>query len=260
LAGWNATALTAFPVYELPSDPAPEVSAEQHDSGYVLRGTAEYLALAPLATVLIVPAQVQETGKAAFFMLSPQTPGVKVGAPVLSLGLRTCPVADVELEAVRVPAEALLCGDAAAAYPPLASRFRPAVAAMALGTLRASYRAARQYALERHQGGRMIIEHDLVRLMLANMAVIAETGTALVECMALAADQGRPGTLSESGLILLTEQASRAASDGVQALGGYGYMQDYGQEKRMRDAKQIESIFGAAPAKRLELADRILAG
>ena len=36
-------------------------------------------------------------------------------------------------------------------------------------------------------------------------------------------------------------------------------MQDYGQEKRMRDAKQIQGIFGSAPAKRLHLMAEILA-
>jgi len=76
--------------------------------------------------------------------------------------------------------------------------------------------------------------------------------------MALAVENGDPGSLSEAGLILITEQASRATTDGVQVLGGYGYMQDYRQEKRMRDAKQIEAIFGAAPAKRLELMAEIL--
>jgi alkylation response protein AidB-like acyl-CoA dehydrogenase len=94
--------------------------------------------------------------------------------------------------------------------------------------------------------------------MLVNLEVIAESGQALVRAMAAAVDAGNGFPLSSAGLILLSEQASRVTADGVQCLGGYGYMEEYGQEKRMRDAKQIEALFGAAPAKRLELMEEIL--
>ena len=259
-AGMTPSALIALPIYDLPSDLPLDLAAEKHAGGYALRGKVELAALAPLAAHLLLPARIEETGGVGFFLLPADARGLKIGAPLLTLGLRTCPAADVELDAVTVPAESLLCGDAASAYPPLASLFRPAVAAMALGALKGSYEAARDYARERYQAGRMIIEHDLVRLMLTNMAVVAVTGAALVATMARAAEPEQPDPLAEAGLILLTEQASRAATDGVQILGGYGYMQEYGQEKRMRDTKQIESVFGAARAKRLELADRLLGG
>jgi len=260
LAGQAPSTLIAFPVYDLPSDLPRGLTAKKHEQGYALDGRVELLALAPLASSLVLPAELAESGKVGFFLLPAVTPGLKIGAPLLTLGLRTCPAADVDLEAVTVPAASLFCPDADGAYPPLATTFRAAVAAMALGVLKGSWETARAYARERVQAGRPIVEHDQVRLMLINMAVIAETGAVLVAAMARAADEERPQLLAEAGLILLTEQAARAAADGVQVLGGYGYMQDYGQEKRMRDAKQIESIFGAARPKRLELADRLLAG
>jgi len=45
----------------------------------------------------------------------------------------------------------------------------------------------------------------------------------------------------------------------VQILGGYGYMKDYGQEKRMRDAKQIQAVFGSSPTRVQRIIDRRLA-
>jgi len=251
------SSLLAFPAYVLPTDLPRDLAAEKKGDGYSLRGKVEFLPLAPVADALIVPAQVKGS-EAAFFLVETKAQEVLMSEPVMSLGLRNCPVADVEFNGVELPAANLLCANAEAVYPGLAAHFRPAAAALAVGVVAGSYEAAKAYAKERYQGGRMIVDYDLVRLMLVNMAVIAESGRALVSSMARAAEEQRPWPLSDAGLILLTEQASRAVSDGVQCLGGYGYMQDYGQEKRMRDAKQIESIFGAAPAKRLELMSDIL--
>lgn len=250
--------LLAFPAYVLPTDLPRTVSAEKRGGGFVLSGKLDYLALAPVAQALIVPAEGKGTDKVGFFVVDSRAKGLSIGEPVLSLGLRNCPVADVELAGVEVGAENQLCAEADAVYPALAAGFRPAVAALSVGVVAGSFETAKNYAKERYQGGRMIVEYDQVRLLLANLAVVAESGKALVRSMAIAADEKRPWPVSDAGLILLSEAASRATSDGVQVLGGYGYMQDYGQEKRMRDAKQIEAIFGAAPVKRLELIADIL--
>jgi alkylation response protein AidB-like acyl-CoA dehydrogenase len=45
----------------------------------------------------------------------------------------------------------------------------------------------------------------------------------------------------------------------VQLLGGNGYMKDYPQEKRMRDAKQVQSLLGMAPVRKIQLIEHIAA-
>ncbi len=54
--------------------------------------------------------------------------------------------------------------------------------------------------------------------------------------------------------------AADATTDGIQVLGGYGYMKDYGQEKRFRDAKQIQSLMGITHLRRLEFMQRVIDG
>ena len=250
--------LLAFPVYDSPANLPRGVEAEKKGNGYVLRGKVEYLALAPVAEAAVIPASLQGTEKTAFFLVDLKNPGISRSAPVLSLGLRGVPVADLEIGGLEVPADYLLCPDAGSEYPGFAARFSPAAAALAVGVAAGSYETAKAYARERYQAGKIIIDHEMIRLLLSNVAVIAESGRALFGAMARAVDEGREELLAETGLILSTELASRAVSDGVQALGGYGYIEDYGQEKRMRDAKQIESFFGPAPVKRLELLEGIL--
>ena len=52
---------------------------------------------------------------------------------------------------------------------------------------------------------------------------------------------------------------ARDTDNGIQVLGGNGYMKDYGQEKRYRDARQVQALLGAAPMKKIDLV-RSLAG
>jgi len=254
--GKLASSLVAMPAYDLPNDLQRGMKAEKKGKGYSLSGKVEYVTLAPIAEAMILPAMVGD--KVSMFLVDADNKGVSLSEPVISLGLRGCPAADVELDKVSVGADALICSDAESEFPKLVAGLRCGAAAMAVGVLEGSYQGAKDYAKERYQGGQMIVDYDMVRMMLVNMAVLAESGKELVSSMARAADQDRPWPISDAGLILLTEQAARATTDGVQCLGGYGYMEDYGQEKRMRDAKQIENIFGSAPAKRLELMADIL--
>ena len=255
---YAGSGLVAFPAYDLPSDLPVTVAAKKKGRGYLLDGKLDYLALAPVADALIVPALIEGVDEVALFVVESGAQGVSLSEPVISLGLRNCPAADLTLQGVEVAAKNLLTAEGKSACTALANDFAAAVAALAVGVVSGSYQAAKAYAAERYQGGRMIIDYDLVRQMLSNLLIVAESGKALVRAMAAAADAGNGFPLTGSGLILLSEQASRVTADGVQCLGGYGYMEEYGQEKRMRDAKQIQSLFGAAPAKRLEMMEEIL--
>ncbi len=49
----------------------------------------------------------------------------------------------------------------------------------------------------------------------------------------------------------IAELACEATTDGIQILGGYGYMKDYGQEKRYRDARMVQALLGSVPMKKL---------
>ncbi len=236
-----------FPAYASPTGLPLEVKADQKSGGYSLTGKFSYLALAPVGNLLIIPAEV--SGQASLFLVDKNAPHLKLSEPVLSLGLRQCPAADLELNGVSCGPENLLDCEV---YAELAAGFGGPWAALSLGVLVGSYHAAKAFAKERYQGGKQIIEHDQVRLMLANMAVLIEVSAAACMSASRAADEGRdlPGCFAAG--IFVTDAVTRAATDGVQCLGGYGYIADYGQEKRMRDAKQIQALFGPSPVKRLE--------
>ena len=246
--------LFGFPVYAPPADLPLDVKAEKDSGGYLLNGKFYSLALAPVAQRIILPAEVKGSGKASLFVFEKDTPGILVGNPVLSLGLHNCPVSDIELQGVEAGPENLLGreGQAVGEYPGLCCRFGGPYAALAYGVLAGSFKAAEAFAKDRYQGGKQIIDHDQVRMMLANMAVLIEVSGASCMVASRSADSGQAGSADFGAGIFVTDAVTRAATDGVQCLGGYGYMHDYGQEKRMRDAKQLQAMFGPSPLKRLE--------
>jgi alkylation response protein AidB-like acyl-CoA dehydrogenase len=255
----GAKDLIALPLYDDPEELPQTIEALPTQHGYELTGSLDYLPCLPVAQAAIAPAVFQN--RPALFLVELQRPGVRVGDPVVSLGLRGCPVADLELDHVVLP-ETCRLGDetATGVYAGMADGYRGPLSAVALGILEGCYTAALIYARDRYQAKKQIIEHHMVRRMLANMAAWIHMGAAGVSYVCRAADQSRDrdGTGALSIQELLTTAVSRAVTDGVQILGGYGYMREYGQEKRMRDAKQLQAVFGSSPVRSLRILERRL--
>lgn len=99
-------------------------------------------------------------------------------------------------------------------------------------------------------------------MMIGSMAARSRTADACVAAACQAVEADRPGwrSLVFGSAILVQELACQQGDDGLQASGGVGYMRDYPQEKRYRDARQLQALLGAAPLRRLALVDHILVG
>ncbi|MFH1137450.1 MAG: acyl-CoA dehydrogenase family protein [Pseudomonadota bacterium] len=244
----GAAGLIALPMYHDPDDPPDGVRARAVDRGFELDGGLDYLACLPAARAALVPAVGD--GNIRFFLVDVRSEGVAVGPPAVSLGLRGCPAADLELKRVQVPNSQALAPDSAAIHAELANQGRVALCALVLGVLEGCFATAVEYSRERFQARKKIVEHDMIRRMLAEMKAWIDVGGLGVE--RLMAAEGEKAFLTEALSLqeLLTKAVSRATADGVQVLGGYGYMKEYGQEKRMRDAKQLQAVFGG-PRERL---------
>ena len=168
--------------------------------------------------------------------------GVEIRPEAPRLGLKLCPVNDVRFKDVEVPPENVI--ESFSGTDRLLDYYRftdPVYAAVALGMASQARDTALEYALQRYQGGRMICDHDVIRLLLADMDVRIRAARAL------AYSPGH-GIL---GLALAAEAAEQVCLDAVQVLGGYGYMSDYKVERILRDAKTLQAM--AAPrARRME--------
>lgn len=179
-------------------------------------------------------------------------------APVDVLGLECCAPADLVLDAVpAVRAGAL----DPAALAEVTATLSLGVAAIALGLVEGTFATALDYAHERRQGARRIVDWLEVRRLLSGARESALVlGAALDGVLAARrAGDARWRDTATALALSATEAACEATTDGVQLLGGNGYTKDYPQERRMRDARQLRCLLGAAPARRRAAFDAWLA-
>ncbi len=255
-AGKFGTRPLAFQTYAGPKEIEMPVA---DDSGTALTGRVPYLVLGGFADFAVIPAR--HSGKDGFSYYLVDIGGSKVhkSGTVVSLGLHACPAVDVILD--NVPAYLIgTRGEGREYFETMRDRLSVCSAAMALGIMRGSLEDALRYTADRYQGGRQIIDWPQVRMMLANMAVevkVAESCLAEARREIDCEKQGWEMT-SQAAAIHICELANRATADGVQLFGGNGYTKDYPQEKRMRDAKQVQCLLGMALMRKMDFIARVI--
>jgi alkylation response protein AidB-like acyl-CoA dehydrogenase len=221
------------------ADPATNEAGEI--IGYKINGSKQFISTGLYADFLTVLANTPEG--ATFFIVEKGTPGFTPGKGEEKHGIRASNTSPLTFSDVFVPVENLI-GDIPGHGLKQASKVfgytRLMVAAMALGGGEAALEIAISYAKERIQfktplsekqgyTHKLIVPH-VVRLAAAD-AFIAEVAARL--------DAGEEDLEVEGSIAKLfaTESANSAAEDAMQALGGYGYIAEYGVEKIKRDVR-----------------------
>jgi acyl-CoA dehydrogenase len=174
-------------------------------------------------------------------VLEKGTPGLSVVRLEDKMGTRASGTATLAFDHCRVPRANLLGhpGDGLKILFASLNKSRPSVAAHALGIARAAFEDAVAYINERRQSGRRILEFQGIQFMVADLA----SELALVENwlwqVGAWVDAGATDFGIEASLLKMraSDLAMKAATEGVQLLGGYGYCKDYRMERLMRDAK-----------------------
>ncbi|MEU8161519.1 acyl-CoA dehydrogenase family protein [Micromonospora parva] len=245
---------------------------------WVLNGQKAYATNGGIAGVHVVTASVDPTlgsrGQAAF-VVPPGTPGLAATRKLRKLGLRASHTADVFLDGVRVPGRCLLGGKDALderlararsgqrASGQAAMRTfelsRPTVGAQALGVARAAYEYALDYAKDRVQFGRPIIENQAVAFALADMRMEIDAARLLVWRASWMGRNNRPFTAGEGSMSKLKagEVAVSVTEKAVQLLGGAGFLRDHPVERWYRDAKIYTIFEGTSEIQRLVISRAI---
>ena len=245
---------------------------------WVLTGQKAYATNGGIANVHVVTATVDPSlgarGQAAF-VVPPGTPGLAATRKLRKLGLRASHTADVFLDDVRVPGSCLLGGKDAlderltrartgqrAARQAAMRTFelsRPAVGAQALGIARAAYEYALEYAGNRVQFGRPIVDNQAIAFALADMRTEIDAARLLVWRAAWMGRNDRPFTAGEGSMSKLKagEVAVAVTGKAVQILGGAGYLRDHPVERMYRDAKIYTIFEGTSEIQRLVISRAI---
>ncbi len=129
---------------------------------------------------------------------------------------------------------------------------RLGIAACAVGVAQAALDTAVAYAAERRQFGRRIADFQGLSFLLADMATQVEAARALYLSTARRRDAGQPfGPQAAMSKLFATDTAMRVATDAVQVLGGYGYVEDFPAERYLREAKILQIVEGTNQVQRV---------
>jgi acyl-CoA dehydrogenase len=241
--------------------------AVKDGDSYVLSGTKHFISngsVASLYTVFASTAPEQKHRGISCFVIPRETPGISAHHMGQKMGHRASDTAEVVFDQVRVPASQRVGreGDGFRIAMQTFDRTRIGVGASGVGIARAALDASLKFAKERQQFGQPIANFEAIQFMLADMAMRIETARMAVWCAAWLADQkGRAPTDGQASAIAKcygSDVAMACALDAVQIHGGYGYMQDFGVEKLMRDAKLLQIYEGTNQIQRLIVARNLL--
>ncbi len=235
---------------------------------FVLNGSKRYITNAPHAQLFTVfarthPERSGGSGVSAF-LVPADTPGISLGKPDRKMGQQGAHVCDVVFEDVRIPASALLGGEAklnggfGTAMKTL-DRGRLHISALAVGTAERLIDESVRYALERKQFGQPIGEFQLLQGMLADSRTEAYAARCMVIDAAERRDRGEDvSMLASCCKLFATEMVGRVADRAVQIFGGAGYMEEYGIERFYRDVRLFRLYEGTSQIQQLIIARGML--
>ncbi|MFV0496144.1 acyl-CoA dehydrogenase family protein [Mycobacterium sp.] len=220
--------------------------AVKQGSDYVLDGVKQFISGAGAADVYVVMARTGSDGPRGIsaFVIEKDTPGLSFGAMEQKMGWHAQPTAQVLLDGVRIPADAMLGGpEAEGAGFGIAMNGlnggRLNIAACSLGGGQSAFDKAGAYVRERHAFGSALLDEPTVRFTLADMATGLETSRMMLWRAAHALDGNAADKVELCAMAkrYVTDTCYDVADKALQLHGGYGYLREYGLEKIVRDLR-----------------------
>jgi hypothetical protein len=232
----------------MPDKDAPArvaTTAVRNKIGYVINGHKSFVYSMDGVNAYVVCARI-ENGWGCFLVPATDRRVSKNDAGART-GIRACLLHHVDFNSVEVPREARIDnGDARALVIRALSLNWAGMAAIAVGIAKGAAAAARKYAADRYQGGAQIEDHPAIKMLIAGseaaIAAAESTVKFLSDCD-LASFRGLKD--SAAAKLAVMDLCSRAVTDSLQTFGGYGYMEDFGMEKRLRDVTVLKSASGS---------------
>jgi len=190
-----------------------------------------------------------------------ETKGFSLGKIEEKMGILASGTAELVFEDAEVPAANLL-GKVGQGFKQMMMGLdcgRIGIGSQACGIGKAALEDALNYAKERVQFGKPIATFQAIQFKLADMATELDAAELLLLRAAWMEDKGMDYE-KESAMAKMyaSDVAMRAAIEGVQIFGGYGYCKEYPAERHMRDAKICQIYEGTNEIQRVVIARKLL--
>jgi len=238
--------------------------AEKSGQYYIINGTKNWVTSGINSDVVIVMALTDKSAGyngISTFIVPKDLDGFLVGQKEDKLGIRGSDTCELYFDNCRIPIENLIDKEGQGFRIALATLDggRIGIAAQALGIAQAALDKSVQYAKERKQFGKTIGSFGAIQEKIALMGTNVEASRLLTQKAAVLKDAHKPFTKAAAmAKSFASQTAMDATIDCVQIFGGYGYMQEYGVERLMRDAKITQIYEGTTEIQQMVIAREIM--
>ncbi|WP_296678492.1 acyl-CoA dehydrogenase family protein [Novosphingobium sp.] len=246
---------------------AMQTMAVRSGNGWVLNGTKRYITNAPFAHVALIMARTSKdalpkNAHVSAFLVPMDMPGVTVGKSDKKMGQAGSHIADIVMEDVYLPADALLGDEEGKGFVTAMQSLdngRLSVGSAAAGYARRALDSALRYANERKAFGEPIANFQLIQQMLADSEIEIYAAECMLEDACRRADAGEKVLRQAAAAkVFATEMCGRVVDRVVQIYGGAGYLAEYDAERFFRDARIYRIYEGTTQILQLQIAKHML--
>jgi alkylation response protein AidB-like acyl-CoA dehydrogenase len=238
---------------------------KQGDS-FVINGTKTFITNGTLADFFVVLCQTDSNAKPSYrgqctILVEKGTKGLEATEIAPKMGIRMTSTVELSFNDVKVPLTHLLGKENKGFYQVLEffDESRIEIAAQALGIAQGAFDRALDYAKQREQFGKKLVDFQITQHKLADMATKIETARLLVYKAAWNYDQKRiDPKLTSMAKMFSAKTAVEVADEAIQIFGGYGYMTEYEVERFYRDAKITEIYEGTKEIQKNTIASALI--
>jgi alkylation response protein AidB-like acyl-CoA dehydrogenase len=248
------------------SDPASMKTSAVLDGGHwIINGEKKFITNGNIAKYAVIAAVTDRSkgykGITQFVIDLEQTEGFSVGKVEDKLGIRGSGTSELVFQDARIPKDAIL-GDPGSGFRQMLTTLdsgRIGIASQALGIAKCCLEEAVKYSRERVQFGKPISEFQAIQFKLADMATRIDAAELLVLRAAWLESNHMPFEKEAAmAKMYASDVAMWATVEGVQILGGYGYVTEYPMERLMRDAKITQIYEGTNEIMRVVVARNLM--
>ncbi|HTO92768.1 MAG TPA: acyl-CoA dehydrogenase family protein [Bacteroidota bacterium] len=243
-----------------------KTTARRSGSEWVLNGSKTFITQGSVAGVYVIMALTSpDAGKKGIsaFIVPAGLQGFTIGKKENKLGMRSSDTATLLFDDVRLPADALIGGEGEGFPQALAvlDGGRIGIAALSVGIARGALEASVEYAKQRKQFGNPLAEFQAIQWKIADMATEIAAARLMTQRAAWLKTRGEPYSVAASeAKYFASEAAVRAANEGVQIHGGYGFIKEFPVEKLYRDVKLMTIGEGTSEVQKMIIARHVLQG
>jgi len=232
---------------------------------YIVNGAKRFITNGNVARYCVLAATTDPSigykGVVNFIIDLKETKGFSIGKIEEKMGILASGTAELVFEDAEIPAANLL-GKVGQGFKQMMMGLdcgRIGIGSQACGIGKAALEDALNYAKERVQFGKPIATFQAIQFKLADMATELDAAELLLLRAAWMEDNGL-NYEKESAMAKMyaSDVAMRAAVEGVQIFGGYGYCKEYPAERHMRDAKICQIYEGTNEIQRVVIARNLL--